>query len=162
EGHRVDGRSDIFSVGVVLYEVLTGRRPFRGETRDELLEQIITVEARPPRQVDDRIPKELERICLKALAKRASDRYTTAKDLADDLHHCLKPSTEQEQPPVRARDAKPAPSTPTPTLPVKIVPKGLRSFDAQDANFFLELLPGPRDRDGLPDSLHFWKTRIEE
>jgi hypothetical protein len=43
-----------------------------------------------------------------------------------------------------------------------VVPKGLRSFDAHDADFFLELLPGPRDRDGLPDSIRFWKTRIEE
>jgi formylglycine-generating enzyme required for sulfatase activity len=42
------------------------------------------------------------------------------------------------------------------------VPKGLRSFDAHDADFFLELLPGPRDREGLPDSLRFWKTRVEE
>jgi hypothetical protein len=46
--------------------------------------------------------------------------------------------------------------------PPKIVPKGLRSFDANDADFFLELLPGPRDRDGLPDSIRFWKNRIEE
>ena len=46
--------------------------------------------------------------------------------------------------------------------PIKIVPKGLRSFDVHDAGFFLELLPGPRDREGLPDSLRFWKTRIEE
>ena len=45
---------------------------------------------------------------------------------------------------------------------LKIVPKGLRSFDEHDADFFLELLPGPRDREGLPDSLRFWKTRIEE
>ena len=43
----------------------------------------------------------------------------------------------------------------------QIVPKGLRSFDEHDADFFLELLPGPRDRDGLPESLRFWKTRIE-
>ena len=42
------------------------------------------------------------------------------------------------------------------------MPKGLRSFDAQDADFFLELLPGPRDRDGLPDSIRFWKNRIEQ
>src|SRR5208282_710169 len=55
--------------------------------------------------------------------------------------------------------------TPAPTRadtqPVKIVPKGLRSFDAYDADFFLELLPGPKDRDGLPDSIRFWKARIE-
>src|SRR4029077_661928 len=46
--------------------------------------------------------------------------------------------------------------------PIRIVPKGLRSFDADDADFFLELLPGPHDRDGLPDSIRFWKTKIEE
>src|SRR6516164_2722319 len=68
--------------------------------------------------------------------------------------------------------ASPAPaSTPVPSpvtmagsdsSPIRIVPNGLRSFDAQDADFFLELLPGPRDRDGLPDSIRFWKNRIEE
>jgi formylglycine-generating enzyme required for sulfatase activity len=50
----------------------------------------------------------------------------------------------------------------TPTGPTRIVPKGLRSFDASDASFFLELLPGPFDREGLPGGLRFWKTRIEE
>src|SRR5262249_29040922 len=44
---------------------------------------------------------------------------------------------------------------------LKVIPKGLRSFDCNDADFFLELLPGPRDRDGLPESLRFWKARIE-
>src|SRR6516225_3399444 len=91
EGHRVDGRSDIFSLGVVFYEVLTGRRPFHADSGGELLEQITNREVRPPRQWDDAIPKELERICLKALAKRASERYTTAKDMADDLRHWLRP-----------------------------------------------------------------------
>ena len=57
-----------------------------------------------------------------------------------------------------------SPSNPTLSLgsKVKIVPKGLRSFDEHDADFFLELLPGPRDRDGLPESLRFWKSWIEE
>ena len=57
------------------YELLVGKRPFKADAVEELLEQITTFEPRPPRQVDDRIPKELERICLKALTKRAAGIY---------------------------------------------------------------------------------------
>src|SRR6185369_9335823 len=59
EGHRVDGRSDIFSLGVVFYELLTGRKPFEGDSIRELLDNIAEGEPRPPRQSDDTIPKEL-------------------------------------------------------------------------------------------------------
>jgi serine/threonine protein kinase/formylglycine-generating enzyme required for sulfatase activity len=180
EGHRVDGRSDLFSLGVVLYELLTGRRPFKGPSKDELFEQIVSVEPRPPRQIDDNIPRELERICLKSLTKRASERYTTTKDMADDLRHFLsQPTIARKSSPngtdtaLRSSAAAPPHSsltdfsrfTVTPAshgTALKIVPKGLRSFDAHDADFFLELLPGPRDRSGLPDDIRFWKTRIEE
>ena len=172
EGHRVDGRSDVFSLGVVLYELLTGRRPFRADSLGEILGQITGVEARPPRQIDDAIPKELERICLKALSKRASDRYTTARDMADDLRHFLAGAAPEEKSVFaegRGSRAAIAPALPGPaptpasdSRPLKVMPKGLRSFDAHDADFFLELLPGPRDRDGLPDSIRFWKSRIEE
>jgi len=175
EGHRVDGRSDIFNLGVVLYELLTGKRPFRGDSHEEILEQIVSFEPRPPRQIDDTIPRELERICFRALSKRASDRYTTARDMADDLRYFLHVAPEAVMPagaPVAAggppgttQGATPVPTTPRPSdsdlRPIKIVPKGLRSFDEQDADFFLELLPGPRDRDGLPDSIRLWKTLIE-
>ncbi len=162
EAHRVDGRTDIFSLGVVFYELLTGRRPFHGDSRDELLRQVATHEPRPPRQWDNAIPGELERICHKALAKRAGERYLAALDLADDLRHFL--GNQQAgcgfAPPGKSQAASELP-TPSDSEPVRIVPKGLRAFDAHDADFFLQLLPGPRDRDGLPDSIRFWKTRIE-
>jgi serine/threonine protein kinase len=91
-GHRVDGRSDIFSLGVIYYELLTGRCPFRGDVT-EIVDQIVNDDPRPLRQIDDAIPIEAERICLKALAKRPSERYSTAKDLADDLRRFLAEQT---------------------------------------------------------------------
>src|SRR5262249_8268936 len=98
--------------------------------------------------------------------------YTTAKDMADDLRHFVVEASIDEKSRVvgraaaEAATATPIPTSPTPlgcdSQPVKIVPKGLRSFDEADADFFLELVPGARDRDGLPDSIRFWKTRIEK
>jgi serine/threonine protein kinase/formylglycine-generating enzyme required for sulfatase activity len=174
EGHRVDGRSDIFSLGIVFYELLIGRRPFESDSQQQLLEQIVSVETRPLRQVDDNIPRELERICLKALSRRASERYTTAMDMAEDLRQWLetqrlrgtKPETGHgcttSNAVVNEANAGQAEnSLASDSQPVAVVPKGLRSFDAGDADFFPDLLPGPRNRDGLPESLHFWKTRIE-
>jgi serine/threonine protein kinase/formylglycine-generating enzyme required for sulfatase activity len=293
EGHRVDQRSDIFSLGAVFYELLTGSRPFNGSSPDDVLEQVRSFDPPSPRQVNDLVPKELERICVKALSKRAPERYATAKDLAEDLRYWINPhlakdiflshasddseTTQKlcnllENKGVRCwiapRDVLPGDNygeaiigaieaTPVTVLmlssrsnssiyvmheieratskrkkivPIRlekvlpdkslefylstsqwldldgnnldgvaqqlvevvlslkeekkraesqsrvapssgpssqssllyIVPKGLRSFDAHDADFFLELLPGPRDRDGLPDSIRFWKIRIEE
>lgn len=169
EGHLVDGRSDVFSLGVVFYELLTGFNPFRGANWSDSMFKVTTVEAKPPRQINDTIPKELERICLKSLSKRATDRFTTAKDCADDLRHFLRGVAQVAgQPAVSATTSTPVEDQSNiatrsfGTRTIKIVPKGLRSFDSQDADFFLELLPGPRDRDGLPDSIRFWKTRIEQ
>jgi eukaryotic-like serine/threonine-protein kinase len=105
EGHRVDGRSDLFSLGVVFYQLLTGRRPFQGADRAELLQRIRAAEPRPPRQVADAIPKELERICLKALSKRASERYPSATDMADDLRHWLAEANRSGDRSCRCRQA---------------------------------------------------------
>ncbi len=182
EGHRVDGRSDVFSLGVVLYEMLTGRKPFRGNTQAELLERVTTLEPRPLRQYDEKLPAELERICLMAMSKRVGQRYSTAHDMASDLRKFLAENSVRSA--VATGVVQPAPvsvverkttsaidstsssnSSLTPISDhqlIRIVPKGLRSFDEHDADFFLELLPGVRDRKGLPESIRFWKTRIEE
>ncbi len=174
EGHRVDGRSDIYSLGIVFYKLLAGHHPFRADSQSELLELVASHEPRPLRQADASIPKEIERICFKAMAKRASERYMTAQDFADDLRHFLDSHEFHPAPAGGSRLAPEQPQAPTADgsatsrgassdrQPIKIVPKGLRSFDAHDADFFLELLPGPRDRDGLPEGIRFWKARIEE
>jgi eukaryotic-like serine/threonine-protein kinase len=104
EAHLIDGRSDVFSLGVVFYEMLTGRRPFRGDGVQAILEAIRASEARPPRQFVDTIPKELERICLKALSKRTADRYPTARDMEEELRAFLA-SPEVSSPVPRGKDA---------------------------------------------------------
>jgi serine/threonine protein kinase/formylglycine-generating enzyme required for sulfatase activity len=173
EGHRVDARTDVYSLGVVFFELLTGRRPFPAESLSEVIEQIKAREPPPPRQLDAGVPRELDRICLRALSKRASDRYSTALDFAEDLRHwqrstAREPSTVSAPPAVRpapgpvpaAAPERPPSSSDRGTL--KVLPRGLRSFEAGDADFFPELLPGPRDRDGLPSCVRFWKSRVEE
>jgi len=89
KAHRIDGRTDIYSLGVVLYLMLCGRPPFRAKNYRELLRQIAEDEPQPPRQLVPQLPRELETICMKAMAKDLSRRYTTAGDLAEDLRALL-------------------------------------------------------------------------
>lgn len=89
KAHRIDGRTDIYSLGIVLYRMISGRVPFRAKDPYEVLQQICEDEPQPPRQLVPGIPQELERVCLKAIAKRVGDRYTTATDLAEDLRNTL-------------------------------------------------------------------------
>jgi len=84
-GLPLDRRSDIFAMGIVLYEQLTGERLFVGESDFSTLEKVRNVEIMPPSTYNRRIPEELEQIVLRALAKDAEDRYQSAMDLHDDL-----------------------------------------------------------------------------
>ncbi|HEX3760296.1 MAG TPA: serine/threonine-protein kinase [Kofleriaceae bacterium] len=84
-GVEIDRRSDVFSCGIVLYELLTGERLFVGESDFDTLEKVRNVEILPPSTYNRRIPDELERIVLKALSKDAEERYPNAIDLHDEL-----------------------------------------------------------------------------
>jgi serine/threonine protein kinase/WD40 repeat protein len=97
----VDGRTDVYSLGATLYELLTLRPPFDGKSAPELIDQIGQKEPLAPRLLNPRVPRDLETIVLKALAKRPVDRYATAADFAADLARFL------NREPVKARRISP-------------------------------------------------------
>ncbi len=82
----IDGRSDVYSLGAVMYEAVTGRAPFSGRSTQDILEKVARVVPPSPRLVDPSLDVELERIVLKAMDKDPARRYPTAKDFADALH----------------------------------------------------------------------------
>src|SRR5207302_11467116 len=93
----IDQRTDLYSLGVTLYELLTLEPAFRGNDRQELLRQIAFEEPPQPRRLNKPIPAELETIVLKAMEKNPAERYATAQELADDLRRFL------EDKPIRAK-----------------------------------------------------------
>jgi class 3 adenylate cyclase/predicted ATPase len=125
--HRPDGRTDIYSLAATLYSILCGRPPFRGRSRPDVFRQIQEDEPQPPRQIRPDIPPELERVCLKGMAKLPGDRYTTATDFAEALRVSVgllppAPSRAGPSPPVGF-------ISPIPTQPAvpPAVPRGPRT-----------------------------------
>lgn len=81
EGNLADKRSDIFSLGVVIYELLTKKKPFQGENISSLMYRILNHQPPPPSAIDDRIPPIFDQVVCKAMAKRPEDRYRDAKEI---------------------------------------------------------------------------------
>ncbi|MCC6511129.1 MAG: protein kinase [Pirellulaceae bacterium] len=157
ESHRVDGRTDIWALGVVFYQMLSGRVPFEGSSTREVFQAILHTEPITPHQLSANVPAELDRICMRCLCRQMSQRYRRALDLANDLNDWLRfTSGGSASGSLRSRPmVLDSPAT-------VVVPRGLRSFDRHDADFFLRLLPGPRDRDGYPTTVRFWKNAVDQ
>jgi serine/threonine protein kinase len=96
-GKKADERSDVYSIGALLYEMLCGKPPFQSPTAWEVIHDVITNDPVPPRQLIASTPRDLETICLKCLEKRPERRYQSAADLADELQRYL------EGKPIKAR-----------------------------------------------------------
>lgn len=97
DSNCLDGRTDVYALGVTLYEALTGELPFRG-TPARVVHQLLNDEPVAPRRLSDRIPRDLETICLKCLEKDPQRRYPSAKALADDLRRHLDGKPVQARP----------------------------------------------------------------
>ena len=154
EGHRVDGRSDIFSLGVVFYELLTGKKPFRGDSLMELLESIIDRGPSAPanRRHDSQgtgthLPEGALEAGMSATQRPGTWRKTFASLSRPRGSRPIRaPRGSDNQPThINAGTAhcRHIPESDSGHRPVNIVPRGLRSFDEHDAEFFLELFPAP-------------------
>lgn len=96
---RVDHRTDVYSLGVVLYELLTLRRPHLGRTAPEVMTQILEQTPPPIGRLNPRVPRALALVCAKAMEKRPKDRYPTAREFADDLDRFLRHEAVMAGPP---------------------------------------------------------------
>jgi serine/threonine-protein kinase len=93
----VDRRTDVYGLGAMLYEILTGQPPFSGSETLEVLRKVREEEPAPPRNLWAEVPTALEAVCLRALAKKPSDRHAAAAELASEVQHWLAESSERKQ-----------------------------------------------------------------
>lgn len=99
EIQSLSNRTDVYAIGVILYEMLTEQRPFTANSSHTVLHNIINHDPKPPRKLNPRVPHDLQTICLKALEKDQARRYQSAKEMADDLERFLNKQPIVAKPP---------------------------------------------------------------
>jgi len=136
KGKPVDGRSDIFSLGVILYELSTGEKPFPGQNISTVIYKIVNEDPIPPRMLDSSIPAALSAVITRALAKEPSQRFETCHDMLEALRNYHK--TAEAEPPAKpsAGNARPAPVT----RPVEPPPRTPEDSEPPVMNYFAQQL----------------------
>jgi len=160
KAHRIDGRTDIYGLGVMLYQLLCRKLPFNSKSTLELLRQIREDDPQPPRQIAQDIPLELEQVCLKAMSKRINDRYTTAADLADALRRVIQQAGDDAEAPTQSYQP---PAEQEPGLSSRSASRLHESERRQITTLYLDLDDSDVDADDLdPEELRSVVQRIRE
>ena len=176
-GGKLDHRTDIFSLGIVLYEMLTGAKLFRGDSLTNVLHNVATFEPPPPSRIKPEVTHLLDLVIKRAMEKKPSDRYSSAWEMVDDLRHCLQelaPPTRAAQVDTESETNKAAPAEDAPLKTQILKPQAgdkqtlrrmsrdmntdnrmnmSRRFDSSDALTRLQQ-PTPRDRKRLSRTPH--------
>ena len=166
-GNEVDGRADVFSLGVVLYEMLTGVRPFDAADLSQVLFWVVNMPAKAPSERRPGLPAVVDYIVARAMRKKPADRYATAAEFADDLRRCLA-EVEAAQPAMAARagdgDTVPMDGAALPRSAERMELRPSREFDAADGLARLSVMPadvGTESRAGWTVQLARPRRRLD-
>jgi PAS domain S-box-containing protein len=138
---QIGVRTDVYGLGAILYQILTGQTPFTGADVTAVLKKVQSQDPIPPRQLNDEVPVFLEAACLKALAKDPADRYSSARELAREIEHWQEVQRKQAE--LALRDSEALYHSLVDMLPLMLIRKDLESRFTFANNWFCQSLGRP-------------------